>query len=301
MGDLLLAPEWSTDALLAALDEVTPDDLREHVASFFAQGHVVALAHGNLTAEGAKGLAEVLERELPASMETAPVPRGRVARLDPGARFTRWLESSHEDHAVVVYCQGHRRHVRERAKLALLAQALRNRFFHELRTERKIGYVVFANPLTLRRVPGLALVLQSDTAPPERLVEEVEAFLDRFDAVLRGMPGAEFERHRRALESELLEADTQLDERTAWYWAEIGRERYGFDSRERFLRAVRAVDREELVATWREVVLAPETARGLIIAVSPGKPADAGPLLLGARPIADVAAFKRELEYFGEK
>ena len=192
--------------------------------------------------------------------------------------------------------------MRERAKVALLAQTLRNRFFQELRTERKIGYVVFATPLTLRRTPGLALVLQSDTAPPERLVEEAEAFLDRFDAVLRAMPGAELERHRRSVESELLEAETQLDERTAWYWAEIGRERYEFDSRERFLEAVRAITREELVTAWREVILAPETARGVVIAVSAGeRPDDADPRLLGAQPITDIAAFKRELRYFGEK
>ena len=301
VGELLLAPEWSTGALLAALDEVTPGELREYVANVFARGRIVALAHGNLTAQAARALGEVLERELLAAMQPVAVARGKVARLDPGARFARWLESSHEDHAVVLYRQGHRQHVHERAKLALMAQTLRNRFFQELRTERKIGYIVFATPLTLRRVPGLAMVLQSDTTPPERLVEELDAFLTRFDSVLRAMSSEEFERHRRAVENELLEADTQLDERTAWYWAEIGRERYGFDSRERFLAAVRAIDREALVAAWREVVLAPETARGVLVAVSPGKPPDAGPLLLGARPIADAGEFRRGLQYFDEK
>ena len=299
--ELLLAPEWPADALLAALDEVGPEDLRDFVARLFAQGHVVALAHGNLTAESAKELGGVLEDELLASMETVAVPPGRVARLDPGARFAHWLESGHEDHAVVLYRQGARRSVRARATLALIAQTAGNRFFHELRTERKIGYVVFASPLTLRGAPGLALVVQSDTSPPEVLKREVDAFLTRFDAVLAGMSDEDFERHRRAVESAFDEAETRLDERTGRYWTEIQRERYGFDSRERLLRAVRALTREELVAAWREVVLAPETARGLVVAASAGKPPDAGAPLLGARPIGDVAAFKRELRYFGEK
>ena len=301
VGELLLAPEWPTDALLAALDEVGPEDLRDFVASLFAQGHIVALAHGNLTAQAARALGEVLERELLAPMQPVAVARGKVAGLDPGARFARWLEGRHEDHAVVLYRQGHRRSPRERAKFALIAQAIGNRFFHELRTERKIGYVVFASPLTLRGAPGLALVVQSDTSPPEVLRQEVDAFLARFDAVLGGMSDEDFERHRRVVESALLEAETRLDERTERYWTEIQRERYGFDSRERFLEAVRAITREELVAGWREVVLVPETARGVLVAVSAGKPPDAGPLLLGARPIADAGEFRRGLQYFDEE
>lgn len=301
VGELLLAPEWPTDALLSALDEVGPEDLRDFIPRLFARGHIVALAHGNLTAGAARELGGVLEGALRAPMETVAVAPGRVARLEPGARFGQWLESGHEDHAVVLYRQGHRRSVRERAKLALIAQAVGNRFFQELRTERKIGYVVFASPLTLRGVPGLAFVVQSDTSPPEVLREEVEAFAERFEAVLSGMSDEDFERHRRAVESALLEAETRLDERTDRYWAEIRRERFEFDSRERFLEAVRALTREELLAAWREVVLAPETARGVVVAVSAGEPPDDGPLLLGARPIADVAAFKRELRYFGEE
>ena len=302
VGELLLAPEWPTDALLAALDEVGPEDLRDFIPRLFAEGHIVALAHGNLTAGAARDLGGVLEDALLASMETVAVAPGRVARLEPGARFARWLESGHEDHAVVLYRQGRHRSVPERAKLALIAQAAGNRFFRELRTERKIGYVVFASPLTLRGAPGLALVVQSDTSPPEVLRAEVEAFVERFDAALGGLSDEDFERHRRAVESALLEAETRLDERTDRYWTEIQRERYEFDSRERFLEAVRALTREELVAAWREVVLAPETARGVVVAVSAGERPDAAdPLLLGARPIADVAAFKRGLRYFGER
>ena len=300
--ELLLAPGWPTDALLAALDEVGPDDLRDFVARLFARGRIVALAHGNVTARSARALGGVLEEKLLASMRTAAVAPGRVARLEPGARFARWLDSRHEDHAVVLYRQGHRRSPRERARLALIGQAIGSRFFHELRTERKIGYVVFATPLTMRGAPGLALVVQSDTAPPEVLRQEVEAFLDRFDTVLRGMSDTDFERHRRAVESALLEAETRLDERTDRYWAEIERGRYAFDSRARLLEAIRAITREELVAAWHEVVMAPASARGVVAAVSARKPPDdADPLLLGAHPIADPGAFKRGRRYFDER
>ena len=210
--ELLIDPAWSAEALLAALDTVGIEDLREYVPNFFKRGEIVALAHGNVTAGAAQALGSVLERGLLASMHPARAPLARVVRLDPGARYVRQLASAHEDHALAVYLQGRGRGFPERAKAALLAQAMGNRFFHELRTEREIGYTVYASPMPLRDVPGLALVVQSPSTPPEAIHRQMDAFLGRFGAALREMPRVEFERHRAALESTLLEADTRLGE-----------------------------------------------------------------------------------------
>ena len=299
--ELLLDPDWTDDALLAALEVVKLEDLQEYVSKFFERGEIVALAHGNVTAETAKSLGGVLERELLGSMRAARVRHGRVVRLDPGTRYARWLASNHEDHALAVYRQGQGRGLPERAKIALIAQATGNRFFHELRTEREIGYIVFATPLSVLDVPGLALVVQSPSTAPENLHKHVEAFLDRFGAALRDMPRAVFERHRAAVESSLLEAETRLDERSARYWAEIDREHYEFDWRERFLEAVRAITHDQLVDAWRDLAGAPESARGVVVAVSTREPPASGDAFRGAEPVADAGAFKRRQRYFDDR
>ena len=299
--ELLLDPDWSDDALLAALEAVELEDLREYVSKFFERGEIVALAHGNVSAETAKALGGVLERGLLGSMHAAQVKRGRVVRLDPGMRYARWLASDHEDHALAVYRQGRGRGLPERAKIALIAQATANRFFHELRTEREIGYIVFATPLPVLDVPGFALVVQSPSAPPEILHQHVDAFLDRSGAALRDMPRAVFERHRAAVESSLIEAETRLDERTARYWNEIDREHYEFDRRERLLEAVRAVTHDQLVDAWRDLAAAPESARGVVVAVSTRQPPASGDAFRGAEPVADAGAFKRRQRYFDDR
>ena len=298
--EMLLDPDWSDDALREALDTVELDDLREYAARFFERGEIVALAHGNVTAEDAKALGGVLERELLGSMHPTPVSKGRVVRLDPGARYARWLESAHEDHALAVYRQGRARSFIERATTGLLAQATGNRFFHELRTEREIGYIVFATLLPLLEVPGLVMVIQSPSTPPEALHLEVDAFVGRSVAVLRDMPPIVFERHRTAVENALLEPETRLDERTERYWDEIDRERYEFDRRERLVEALRAVTREDLADAWHDLFVASETARGVAVAVSAGEPPAAGRGFGGAETVADVEAFKHERRYFDE-
>ena len=303
MGDLrelLVDPEWSAPDLLAALDEVTVDDLREYVAGFFAQGQIVALAHGNIAAEPAVAMGKVLEDELLGAMQAVPVTRGRVARLAPGVRYSRWLESGNEDHALAVYRQAHGRGFADRAMMALIAQAIGTRFFHELRTERKIGYIVFFTPLPVLDVPGLALVVQSPTTSPEQLHQHVDSFIDRSGETLRGMSSAVFERHRAAVESSLLEAETRLDERTARYWTEIDREHYEFDWRERYLESVRAIAQDDLVAAWEDLVAVPESARGVVAVVSNRQDTSPGQGFGGAEPVPDADDFKRRQRYFDE-
>ena len=297
--ELLIDPAWSAEILLAALDAVGIEDLREYVPRFFERGEIVALAHGNVTARAAKALGKALERGLPVSMP-ARVPRARVVRLDPGTRYARRLASEHEDHALAVYLQGRGRGFPERAKVALLAQAMGNRFFHELRTEREIGYTVFASPMPLLDVPGLALVVQSPSTSPEAIHRHVDAFLRRFGAVLQEMPRVVFERHRTVLESALLEADTRLDERTARYWNDVAREHYTFDRRERLAEAVRAITRDELAETYRDLVTASESARHVVVAVSAGERPASGQAFGGAETMIDPDAFKRRQRYFDD-
>ena len=188
----------------------------------------------------------------------------------------------------------------ERAKFALIARATRDRFFHELRTEREIGYIVFATFLSVLEVPGLALVIQSPSNPPEILHRHVDAFIERSGAALLEMPCAVFERHRAAVESSLLKAETRLGERTVRYWGEIDLENDAFDRRERFVEALRAVTRDDLVDAWRDLVATPETARAVVVAVSDREPPAGGAMFRGAEPVADTGAFKREQRYFDE-
>ena len=297
---LLIEPDWSDDARLEALATVEREDLREYAARFFERGEIVALAHGNVTAEDARTLGSVVERGLLGSIRVERVAEARVVRLDPGMRFARWLASRHQDHALAVYAQGRDTGLAERAKVALIVRAMKDRFFHELRAEREVGYIAFAAFLPVLDVPGLALVLQSPSNPAETLHRHVDAFIERFGGALREMPDAVFERHRAAEENCLRRAETRLGERTVRYWSEIDRKNYEFDRRERILETVRAVTRDEIVDAARDLVVAPETARGVVVAVSNREPPAGGEVFRSAEPVADTDAFKRGRRYFDD-
>ena len=97
-----------------------------------------------------------------------------------------------------------------------------------------------------------------------------------------------------------MEAETRLDDRTERFWGDIDREHYAFDRRERLVEAVRAVTRDELADAWHDLFVAPETARGVVVAVSAGEPPVAGQSFGGAEPVTAAQSFKLVQHYFDE-
>ena len=295
---LLIEPNWSAKAVLEALETIEFEDLREYGARFFERGNIVALAHGNVAVDEAGELGAVLERELLSSIDPRSVAKARVARLEPGTRFGRWLAGRHDDHALVVYRQGRGGGVAERAKILLIARILGDRFFHEMRTEREIGYIVNADFLSLRDVPGIAFAIQSPKHRPEVLCEHFDAFIERFGDALPELPSALFERHRAALDSALSRAEVRLGERATRYWNEIDRENFKFDRLERFIEALRSLTWNECADAARDVVVDPASARGVVVGVSKSEPPDGDEWFPGAESIIDTNAFKRSRRHF---
>ena len=299
--ELMLESAWTEDALLAALDAVDLSDLRRYADDFFRRGEIVALAHGNITAENAIALGGEMERGLLDSMAPVRVTRGRVVRLDSGSRYVRWISIRDGNHALAVYIQGRGPSYREQAMIALIAQATGNRFFNDLRTERSIGYVVSASALNLLDIPGLTLTVQSQTHTPEILYLHMQSFVERSVAEFGKMPSAVFERHRAAVAATLLEAEERLGRRSSRYWGEIERENDAFDRRKRLLDAVRAIERNDLADAWRDLAADPEKARSLTVAASnrdiPVDEAAFG----GAKPVEDPDSFKFERNFFDDR
>lgn len=255
LRDLLIEPQWSDAAQLAAAREVSLDDLKAFIAEFRRRMDVVMLSHGNVYPGEARRMEDIVRVVLLSSSRPAEVPRGRVVKLEPGDRYLRELDSNHEESAAVTYLQGEDRSLDSRAKAALVSQIVSPAFFEELRTERQLGYIVFASNMSILEVPGLALVVQSPIAGPDALSEHMNAFVRGFNAELKSLSSGEFERHKKALVNNILEEETQLQERTNRYWNELDQEYYQFDLRDRMAAAVRSITIDQLGSFYKDVVL----------------------------------------------
>ena len=265
---LLTEPDWSEEQLLAAVANVNAEDVRQFQPKLLAQVNVVALAHGNVNSKEARELAKIVEQGLVEPAKPVSVPSGRVVKLAEGDSYARDVDNSQDDSAVVVYYQGPDKAFSSRARVALLMNMMGPAFFEDLRTEKELGYIVFASNMSIMERPGIAFVVQSPIADPGALQGYIEAFLDEYSVKIAELDEDTFERHRAALLSNLLEADSTLEDRSNRYWNELDREYYAFDLRENLAAAIKDVSLAELQLSYAKILRSTERKR--LVVRAPG-------------------------------
>ncbi|MCD9457981.1 insulinase family protein [Marinibactrum halimedae] len=265
---------WPNAQKLAALETVTLASLNQFASGVFKGSVSHILVNGNFSSEQAYQLAEKIETITPkltvanlrpvadASGEetveiTPAVPEGsvnippvNVIEL-PQGNIWQSVAVDHPDKALVWYVQGADDSLEEQARVMLLEQMLSSRFFHELRTEQQLGYIVYTNSMMLKNVPAITFVVQSPSATVEQVQKSMMAFANKVVV----SKGKEFEQHKKSLVGELLESPKNLREQSSKYWADILAGRVSFDRREQLARMVEGISAEAFAAYVNRVLL----------------------------------------------
>lgn len=272
---LLIEGAWSTEDRLAAAEEVTLEELERFAEELFTRTDPVMLAHGNLSQASALNLAQQVRAMVLQDTEITEVARSQVKEL-PQGETTESIPVNHPDTGYTLYLQGTDTGFDERARYRLLGQVISSPFYEELRTNRQLGYIVYATPFEMLEMPALGLVVQSPEASADDIDQAVSEFSDAFEERLSSLSDSDLAREKQAVISKLEEQDRQLSEVSERFWREIDRGATDFDSRDRLVAAVKAVDREQLLEVYRRAVL--ERNRALRVTTdSPGEETAASP------------------------
>lgn len=280
------APYWRGRDLIEPLEATSLKQLHEFTDSLVKDASVEALLYGNLYRQEAVRLAAYIEHQLLGDVTRRELKPARVYRQQ-GGEETPWVYRyplDHDDQVVMLYLQGLSTSPQDAAHMRLLRQILRPAFFHELRTERQLGYVATLFALPLRDQEGTALVVQTPSASVERVWQEMEAFLADGEQYL----DENLEDQRSALVRELRKPAKTLQEQSERYWDSLmlGDER--FDRRERIAQEVEAITPESLKRYYRQVFV--ENGRRLWLVTDEADPERS------AREISDIIDYQRSLE-----
>lgn len=250
----LIEGAWSTEDKLKAAREVTLDELKSFSEALLAEMDPVMLAHGNLTYAYALNLAQQVRAVVLDDSAIATVDRSRVRQL-PAQETQVTLDVEHPDTGYTLYMQGDNTGFEERARFRLLAQIISSPFYEELRTNRQLGYIVYATPFEMLETPALGFVVQSPGASPAQIDQAVREFSEGFEATIAGLDEASLKREKQAVISKLLERDRKLGDISSRYWREIDRNADSFDSREKLANAIASVTRAELLETFKQAII----------------------------------------------
>ena len=272
---LLVQNRWDEHTLKEQLLKIGPQDLRSFIPKFLKKIEVVAMANGNLRQDQAKTLTLLLRENLLKNASSTQVEHARVAQLNR----PDWLYQfpvKHPDSALAHYIQGKNSSIEQKALFSLFSQILSTPYYNQLRTEKQLGYIVFATEIMLQQVPGIAFTVQSPNTDALKILEYTQEFLHAFATSVAAMDEDEFSRHKSALISKILEKDTALSQRSARYWREIDRQNFEFDTREKLAASIHSYPLEEFKIDYRRFILEESRNSLTIMAVGENLPLKTG-------------------------
>lgn len=270
----LMDPAWTEEERLAALPDIELADVQAFKQAFFKELDVALLATGNLTRASTLNLAALVDSIVLRPAQTTTVEKARVVDLgNVAATDTKhWqlaFDVSHPDTGFIYYLQGDAATHRNRAQFMLLSQYLASDYYATLRTEKQLGYIVFASHYDVLDVPGIGFIVQSPNTASDVLLQHTQEFLQQRLKVLQTLAPDDFARHKAAVISRLQEKDTTLYERSNRYWQEIDRKNVDFDTRERLIEAINGLDRDGFAQFYEQLVS--QRGNAILVSTDPAK------------------------------
>ncbi|AZQ10999.1 insulinase family protein [Shewanella khirikhana] len=278
------------------LEECTLEDLHDHVRAFYEKIYLEGLVYGDWLTDEAKALAERLSHIL----SLVSTPSGESARelvnLAGKGTVLRELSINHQDSAIIVYYQSPSATPEKMALFALMNHTMSSTFFHELRTEQQLGYMVGTGYLPLNRHPGMIFYIQSPSAGPLQLLEAIDEFIADFSYAVMQITKEQWEATKLGLINQVMEHDANLKTRGQRYWVSIGNKDYGFNQRELVVAEIEKLTRADLIKFMMQKMRTKHCDR--LVMFSTGEQHRHLDALTSERMITDLRTFKLQSEKF---
>ncbi len=230
--------------LAAALANLSYEDFQHFRQQVWQQLHLEALMLGNWSVEAAAALQRRLQDWLQTQNNSGSAPKSKQCYIrDLGPV---WLQASPEyesDHALIAYLPAREKSPTMMALFMLANHILAPRYFHQLRTEQQLGYLVGTGYVPVNTLPGIAFYVQSPNHAADVLYQATVAFFRHFIGELSQLHDRDFQSLKQGLAAQLAERDTSLSARAKRYWSALSQGDYDFDLTQRILNALEDIDR----------------------------------------------------------
>ncbi len=229
------------------LEDITLDDLHNHVRAFYEKIHLEGLVYGDWLTEEAQALGKRLDHVLSLVSTPSGESERELIKLENVGTLMREVSVNHQDSSIIVYYQSSQTTPLKMALFSLLNHTMSSTFFHELRTKRQLGYMVGTGYLPLNRYPGMIFYIQSPTAGPLKLLEAIDEFIADFNYAVMQITNDQWELTKQGLINQIMEHDSNLKTRGQRYWSSIGNKDYEFNQRELVAEQIAELTRSDLI------------------------------------------------------
>ncbi len=241
----LLLPQWNNQSQKQALSNLNLNALTQFADILLATPSIKVLTHGNLSKEQALSMGDTLKTAL-LKEGSLPSPSVKVTQIPKDRKLQETLAINHNDSAISLLLQGENNSVKTRAELSLLSEILSAPFYNEIRTEKQLGYIVFATPLQMNKTPAIAFIIQSPVKNADELENEVDSFIGDWNNKIQKITPSELRQYKRSVISRITKKDNKLSSRTQRYWRELDWGDTTFNTRIKLANSVENISLDEL-------------------------------------------------------
>lgn len=258
LSALLQPQNPELELLQSTLQALSFADFQHFQQQLLQQQHLEALLIGNWPAAAATDLKVLLQQwqQQQASYGKAlPARQQSIANLGPV-----WLESRSDkqsDHALVIYLAAQEKSPEQMACFMLANHVMSPKYFHQLRTEQQLGYLVGTGYVPINTLPGLAFYVQSPNYPAAELYRATVAFFQQFLQQVQQLKNDEFCTLKQGLLAQLAERDASLSARAKRLWLALGQGDYQFSLTSRIQLALQGLAKQDFIH-FLQKLLAPD-------------------------------------------
>ncbi|OOR98322.1 pitrilysin [Haemophilus paracuniculus] len=290
-------PYFSEEKVRKAIEQITLADIQQFRERVLTQiTGVKVLSVGNLSDQQVIDLTQQIEKVVK-NDQTAILPK-RYLDINQSNRKLNYIKNvPHEDNALVVnlMAKGYEEFA-GMAQARLLRDMLGRWYFDDLRTQKQLGYVVYATNAMIGKTAGLKFAVQSPNATPAAIMAENQRFWAESLAKLQALSEPEFEQYKASLLEKLQRKPESLAEEFEDYLADFGEKNVKFDRLQKLIEQLKNLTKAELIKFYQETVI---DQQGLVfISQALGtktKPEDAAKLA-NFEQVNDISTLQKQFE-----
>ncbi|WP_049723052.1 insulinase family protein [Gilvimarinus polysaccharolyticus] len=255
LDDLVKTPSFSDDVLLAAIDNLTIEDINNYQKQLLSKNRIRIFAFGNYTNQQVEAIADetwqalsdkrvVMERYI--QPYSAPVVAAKLLHQE---------QISQTDNALLKAWYSPDPSLEVGARLALLNAVFHNAFYTQLRTEEQLGYVVGSSFDRLGNYWGFVIYAQSSNTNIATLKDRFDRYLIEYKPELDVLDNTMLEQLRTAVIAQINQPPANFNQEYPRFLNDFYRGNDHYDSRDKLLKAISDVSKADIIALYQSLIL----------------------------------------------
>ena len=245
---------WNEDQRLDALENLVLNDLENFRTEFFQTIDTAILSSGNISRDSTLKAGEQLQNIILKDNKKQTVKRADVNNLNGEQAWYKNIQVEHPDTGFIYYIQGNEKSFKERAMFLLITQIISTNYYAQIRTDKQLGYIVFATNFNMLEVPGLAFIVQSPNTDGRTLFDETSLFLQQQVEKMKKLSDEDIKQYQSAVVSRLLKKDNTLYQRSSRNWQEIDNLNANFDTKDQLANLVNKLTQEDVQVFFSSLI-----------------------------------------------